>query len=76
MPMSINYTKLRELEFRFQRIQKQLIITELEYELAISRREPPSLIEDLKSDLENLKRKLNWFAGALKRYLHQEGSVE
>jgi hypothetical protein len=58
-----------ELVFRFKRIKKQMKCTELKYHLALESHKPKEILEDLKSDLENLNRKLNWFAEAIRKYM-------
>ena len=68
MPNSLNHDNLHELDFRLQRVKKQIVITELKYEMAVINHKPMEILEDLNSDLENLRRKQNWFSGAISRY--------
>jgi hypothetical protein len=49
-------------------VEKELLQAELLYEMELASNRHHLLCE-IKLEIENLKRKLNWFAGAIKKYV-------
>jgi len=60
--------RLQELDYRLHRLEKELLQTELLYELALVTNRN-HVLHELRLEMENIKRKLNWFAGAIRKFM-------